>query len=64
MANWSNRVAPAFSKVEKLFTQQTGVCVVDVSAGSVDLARRVTAGKEACDIYASADYKDIESEDR
>jgi molybdate/tungstate transport system substrate-binding protein len=50
----------AFSKVEKLFTQQTGVCVVDVSAGSVDLARRVTAGKEACDIYASADYKDID----
>ena len=50
----------AFSKVETLFTQQTGVCVVDVSAGSVDLARRVTAGKEACDIYASADNEDID----
>jgi molybdate/tungstate transport system substrate-binding protein len=50
----------AFSKVESLFTQETGVCVVDVSAGSVDLARRVTAGKEACDIYASADNEDID----
>jgi molybdate/tungstate transport system substrate-binding protein len=50
----------AFSQVEKLFTQQTGICVVDVAAGSVDLARRVTAGGEACDIYASADYVDID----
>jgi len=50
----------AFSRVETAFTQQTGVCVVDVSAGSVDLARRVTAGGEACDIYASADYEDID----
>jgi ABC-type molybdate transport system substrate-binding protein len=37
-------LSAAFSQVEKLFTQQTGVCVMDVSAGSVDLARRVTAG--------------------
>jgi len=50
----------AFSAVEKLFTQQTGVCVVDASAGSVDAARRVTAGREACDIYASADAVDID----
>ncbi|HUL91382.1 MAG TPA: substrate-binding domain-containing protein [Burkholderiales bacterium] len=50
----------AFSQVEKLFTQQTGICVLDVSAGSVDLARRVTAGGEACDIYASADFEDID----
>jgi molybdate/tungstate transport system substrate-binding protein len=50
----------AFTQVEKLYTQETGVCVVDVSAGSVDLARRITAGKEACDIYASADYQDID----
>jgi len=40
----------AFSPVEKLFTQQTGICVVDVAAGSVDAARRVTAGQEPCDI--------------
>jgi len=50
----------AFSKIEKLFTQETGVCVVDVSAGSVDLARRITAGGEPCDIYASADFEDID----
>jgi len=51
----------AFSAVEKLFTQQTGVCVKDVSAGSVDAARRVTAGQEPCDIYASADAVDIDA---
>src|SRR5215831_18222379 len=50
----------AFSAVEKLFTQQTGVCVKDVAAGSVDAARRITAGQEPCDIYASADDKDID----
>jgi ABC-type molybdate transport system substrate-binding protein len=50
----------AFSPVEKLFTQQTGVCVVDVSSGSVDAARRITAGQEPCDIYASADFEDID----
>lgn len=50
----------AFSQVEKLFTEQTGICVVDVAAGSVDAARRITAGNEAADIYASADDKDID----
>jgi len=50
----------AFSQVEALFTQQTGICVVDVAAGSVDAARRITAGQEPCDIYASADDKDID----
>jgi len=50
----------ALSQVEALFTQQTGICVVDVAAGSVDAARRITAGQEPCDIYASADDKDID----
>jgi len=50
----------AFAQVEKLFTEQTGICVVDAAAGSVDAARRVTAGREPCDIYASADDKDID----
>jgi ABC-type molybdate transport system substrate-binding protein len=50
----------AFSAVEKLFTQQTGICITDVAAGSVDAARRVTAGGEPCDIFASADFEDIE----
>jgi molybdate/tungstate transport system substrate-binding protein len=50
----------AFSAVEKLFTQQTGACFTDVAAGSVDAARRVTTGGEPCDIFAAADFADIE----
>lgn len=50
----------AFSPVESLFTLQTGVCVTDVSAGSVDAARRVTTGQEPCDIFASADFEVID----
>jgi molybdate/tungstate transport system substrate-binding protein len=50
----------AFSAVEALFSQQTGVCVSDVSAGSVDAARRITTGQEPCDIFASADFEDID----
>jgi len=50
----------AFTPVEKLLTQKTGICVIDVAAGSVDAARRVTAGQEPCDIYASADYEVID----
>ncbi len=50
----------AFAQVEQIFTQQTDICVTDVAAGSVDAARRVTIGQEPCDIYASADYKDID----
>jgi molybdate/tungstate transport system substrate-binding protein len=51
----------AFTQVEKLFTQQTGICVIDVAAGSVDAARQITAGGKACDIYASADAVDIDA---
>ncbi len=50
----------AFTAVEKLFVAQTGACITDVSAGSVDLARRVTTGEEPCDIMASADFETIE----
>jgi molybdate/tungstate transport system substrate-binding protein len=50
----------AFSAVEALFTQLTGICVTDVAAGSVDAARRVTTGQEPCDIFASADFKVID----
>ena len=50
----------AFSAVEALITERTGVCVTDVAAGSVDAARRVTTGQEPCDIYASADFEDID----
>jgi ABC-type molybdate transport system substrate-binding protein len=50
----------AFKAVESVYTQQTGNCVMDVSAGSVDAARRVTTGGEPCDIFASADFEDID----
>jgi molybdate/tungstate transport system substrate-binding protein len=51
----------AFTPIEKLFTQQTGICVIDVAAGSVDAARQITAGGKPCDIYASADSVDIDA---
>lgn len=48
-----------FTAVEKLFTQQTGTCVTDVAAGSLDAARRISVGQEPADIFAAADYLDI-----
>ena len=53
-------VSAAFKAVEKAFTEQTGVCVVDRAGGSVSAARQVTIGKEPCDIFASADYEVID----
>jgi ABC-type molybdate transport system substrate-binding protein len=50
----------AFSQVEKAYAQQSGVCVVDAAAGSVDAARQVTTGGKPADIYASADAEDID----
>jgi ABC-type molybdate transport system substrate-binding protein len=50
----------AFTPVEKLYTQMTGVCVVDAAAGSVDAARQITTGGKSADIYASADAEDID----
>ncbi len=50
----------AFTPIEKLFTQQTGTCITDVAAGSLDAARRVTAGQEPADIFATADDVDID----
>ena len=49
----------AFQPLEKLFTCQTGIQVKDFSMGSVDAARQITAGGKACDLYAPADYLDI-----
>jgi ABC-type molybdate transport system substrate-binding protein len=53
-------LSAAFAAVEQLFTHQTGVCVTDVAAGSVDAARRITTGQEPCDIFASADFEIID----
>src|SRR5690242_14679818 len=51
----------AFTPVEQAFTCQTGVQVQDVTGGSVDLVRQVTAGGKSADILASADYLDIDN---
>src|SRR5689334_12411364 len=51
----------AFTPVEQAFTCQTGVQVQDVTGGSVDLLRQVTAGGKPADIVASADYIDIDN---
>jgi molybdate/tungstate transport system substrate-binding protein len=53
-------ISPAFKAVEALFTQQSGVCVVDVAGGSVGIARQVTAGRLRCDLFAAADAEIIE----
>jgi len=50
----------AFTPLIKAFTCQTGIQVKDVAMGSVDAARQITAGGQACDLYAPADYLDID----
>ncbi len=51
----------AFSALEKEFTKQhPEVAVKDVSGGSVALAGRMAAGLQPCDVYAAADYLDID----
>lgn len=54
-------LSAAFTPVEKAFTCQTGVQVQDMTGGSVDLLRQVTAGGKPADIIASADYVDIDN---
>src|SRR5580704_14873756 len=50
----------AFKPLEFAFTCQTGIQVKDVAMGSVDAGRQITAGGQACDLYAPADYLDID----
>jgi ABC-type molybdate transport system substrate-binding protein len=50
----------AFRPLAKTFTCQTGIQVKDQSMGSVDAGRQITAGGQACDLYAPADYLDID----
>src|SRR5271168_687696 len=50
----------AFQPLEKTFTCQTGVQVKDMSMGSVDAGRQITAGGQVSDLYAPADYLDID----
>ena len=50
----------AFKPLIATFTCQTGIQVKDVAMGSVDAGRQITAGGQACDLYAPADYSDID----
>lgn len=50
----------AFQPLVKEFTCRTGIQVQDTSGGSVDVGRQITAGGKACDLYAPADYLDID----
>jgi molybdate/tungstate transport system substrate-binding protein len=50
----------AFKPLEAAFTCQTGIAVDDHAMGSVDAGRQITAGGQACDLYAPADYSDID----
>jgi ABC-type molybdate transport system substrate-binding protein len=50
-----------FAAVENTFkAQHPGVVVNDVSGGSVALAGRLAAGLQPCDVYAAADYLDVD----
>src|SRR6185369_13683486 len=50
----------AFVPLEQIFTCQTGIQVKDVAMGSVDAGRQVTAGGQKADLFAPADYLDID----
>jgi molybdate/tungstate transport system substrate-binding protein len=50
----------AFAPLEAAFTCQTGIQVKDTAMGSVDAGRQITAGGQAADLYAPADYLDID----
>jgi molybdate/tungstate transport system substrate-binding protein len=50
----------AFKPLEDAFTCQTGIQVKDFAMGSVDAGRQITAGAQACDLYAPADFLDID----
>lgn len=50
----------AFRPLEAAFTCQTGIQVNDKAMGSVDAGRQITAGGHPCDLYAAADYLDID----
>src|SRR5882757_3630860 len=50
----------AFAPLVKAFICQTGIQVKDVAMGSVDAGRQITAGGQAADLYAPADYLDID----
>jgi molybdate/tungstate transport system substrate-binding protein len=50
----------ALQPIETAFTCRTGIQLKVVAMGSVDAGRQITAGGQACDLYAPADYQDID----
>jgi molybdate/tungstate transport system substrate-binding protein len=50
----------ALKPLEDLFACQTGVQVKVTAMGSVDAGRQITAGGQVSDLYAPADYLDID----
>jgi molybdate/tungstate transport system substrate-binding protein len=50
----------AFQPLIAAFTCRTGIQVKDHPMGSVDAGRQITAGGQKCDLYAPADYLDID----
>ena len=50
----------AFNPLVTKFACETGIQVKDNPMGSVDAARQITAGGKPCDLYAPADYLDID----
>jgi molybdate/tungstate transport system substrate-binding protein len=50
-------LSSSFAPVEALFTKRTGICIVDLSGGSVKLARQLLQDRGSVDIFASADFE-------
>ena len=53
-------VNAAFKPLEEALTCQAGVQVIDKFGSSVGMARQCVAESPVCDLYASADYRDID----
>jgi molybdate/tungstate transport system substrate-binding protein len=53
-------VSAAFKPLEAALTCQTGVQVKDVFGSSVGMARQCVSETPICDLYASADYMDVD----
>jgi molybdate/tungstate transport system substrate-binding protein len=53
-------LSAAFKPLFAAFTCQSGIQITDVFGSAVGVARQCVAAAKACDLYASADYTDID----
>ena len=53
-------VSAVFNNMTGPFRRATGIQVIHKASGSLEAAKRVSVGKEPADIYASADYTNID----